>query len=55
MHLSGWEHVVGVDLTDRPDRVGPSTWQPIHEPLVLFGYVAALAWGWAGRSQSSVP
>lgn len=55
VHLSGWEHVVGVDLPDRPDWVGPPTRQPIHEPLVLFGYVAALAWGWAGRSQSSVP
>jgi len=41
-HLSAWEHVVGVDLTDRPDWVGPPTLQPIHEPLVLFGYVAAV-------------
>ena len=41
-HLSAWEHVVGLDLTDRPDWVGPPTLQPIHEPLVLFGYVAAV-------------
>jgi hypothetical protein len=40
-HLSAWEHVVGVDLTNRPDWAGPPTLQPIHEPLVLFGYVAA--------------
>jgi alkanesulfonate monooxygenase SsuD/methylene tetrahydromethanopterin reductase-like flavin-dependent oxidoreductase (luciferase family) len=42
VHLSAWEHVVGVDLTGRPDWVGPPTLQPIHEPLVLFGYLAAL-------------
>src|SRR5215207_4104213 len=42
VHLSAWEHVVGVDLTDRPDWVGPPTLQPIHEPLVLFGYLAAV-------------
>jgi alkanesulfonate monooxygenase SsuD/methylene tetrahydromethanopterin reductase-like flavin-dependent oxidoreductase (luciferase family) len=41
-HVSAWEHVVGADLTDRPDWVGPPTLQPIHEPLVLFGYVAAV-------------
>jgi probable F420-dependent oxidoreductase len=41
-HLSAWEHVVGVDLTNRPDWVGPATLQPIHEPLVLFGYLAAV-------------
>ena len=41
-HLSAWEHVVGVDLTNRPDWEGPPTLQPIHEPLVLFGYVAAV-------------
>jgi alkanesulfonate monooxygenase SsuD/methylene tetrahydromethanopterin reductase-like flavin-dependent oxidoreductase (luciferase family) len=32
----------GVDPTIRPDWVGPPTLQPIHEPLVLFGYLAAL-------------
>jgi probable F420-dependent oxidoreductase len=42
VHLSAWEHVVGVDLTGRPDWVGPPTLEPIHEPLVLFGYLAAL-------------
>jgi probable F420-dependent oxidoreductase len=41
-HLTAWEHVVGVDLTNRPDWTGPPTLQPIHEPLVLFGYLAAV-------------
>ena len=42
-HLTAWEHVVGVDLTNRPDWMGPPTLQPIHEPLVLFGHLAAVA------------
>jgi probable F420-dependent oxidoreductase len=41
-HLTAWEHVVGVDLANRPDWSGPPTLQPIHEPLVLFGYLAAV-------------
>ena len=41
-HLSAWEHVVGADLRSRPDWVGPATLQAIHEPLVLFGYLAAV-------------
>jgi probable F420-dependent oxidoreductase len=41
-HLTAWEHVVGVDLTNRPDWAGPPTLQPIHEPLVLFGHLAAV-------------
>jgi probable F420-dependent oxidoreductase len=41
-HLTAWDHVVGVDLTNRPDWVGPPTLQPMHEPLVLFGYLAAV-------------
>jgi alkanesulfonate monooxygenase SsuD/methylene tetrahydromethanopterin reductase-like flavin-dependent oxidoreductase (luciferase family) len=41
-HLTAWEHVVGVGLTNRPDWTGPPTLQPIHEPLVLFGYLAAV-------------
>jgi probable F420-dependent oxidoreductase len=41
-HLSAWEHVVGADLRSRPDWTGPATLQAIHEPLVLFGYLAAV-------------
>jgi probable F420-dependent oxidoreductase len=41
-HLTAWEHVVGADLSTRPDWTGPATLQRIHEPLVLFGYLAAL-------------
>jgi alkanesulfonate monooxygenase SsuD/methylene tetrahydromethanopterin reductase-like flavin-dependent oxidoreductase (luciferase family) len=40
-HLTAWDHVAGADLTDRRDWVGPDTLQNIHEPLVLFGYLAA--------------
>jgi probable F420-dependent oxidoreductase len=42
VHLSAWEHVVGADLRSRPDWTGPATLQAIHEPLVLFGYLAAV-------------
>jgi probable F420-dependent oxidoreductase len=41
-HLVAWEHVAGADVTHRRDWDGVSTLQPIHEPLVLFGYVAAV-------------
>ena len=41
-HLRAWEHVVGADLRSRPDWTGPATLQAIHEPLVLFGYLAAV-------------
>jgi probable F420-dependent oxidoreductase len=41
-HLTAWEHVVGVDLTNRSGWMGPPTLVPIHEPLVLFGYLAAV-------------
>jgi probable F420-dependent oxidoreductase len=40
-HVSAWDHVVGADGTSRRDWIGPDTLQSIHEPLVLFGYLAA--------------
>lgn len=41
-HLVAWEHVLGADLTRRPGWEGPGTLQPIHEPFVLFGHLAAV-------------
>ncbi len=37
-HLLTYEHVLGVDPTSRPELQGLPT---IHEPFVLFGYLAA--------------
>lgn len=43
-HLLTFDHVLGAN-TERPDRAGqrwPYTWrEQFHEPLVLFGYLAA--------------
>jgi probable F420-dependent oxidoreductase len=41
--LTVWDHVLGVDHADRePPLTGPFTQHdPFHEPLVLFGFVAA--------------
>jgi probable F420-dependent oxidoreductase len=41
-HLAAWEHVLGADLTNRPDWTGPNTMVDVHEPLVLFGFLAAV-------------
>jgi probable F420-dependent oxidoreductase len=41
-HLVAWEHVAGADLSGRPTWTGPPTLVPIHEPLVLFGFLAGL-------------
>ena len=43
VRLTAYDHVLGVDHTDRePALTGPYTQHdPFHEPLVLFGYLAA--------------
>jgi len=42
-HLLVYDHVVGADITHRPDWRGPYTHHTLfHEPFVLFGYLAAL-------------
>ncbi len=45
-HLLAYDHVLGADVTDRPDWSGPYTSaHQFHEILVLFGYLAAVAPG----------
>lgn len=41
-HLVEWDHIAGADRTHRPDWEGVNTLQDIHEPFVLFGYLAGL-------------
>jgi probable F420-dependent oxidoreductase len=43
VRLTAWDHVLGVDHADRqPPLTGPFTHHdPFHEPLVLFGFLAA--------------
>jgi len=42
-HLLAYDHVVGADLTHRPDWRGPYSLESLfHEPFVLFGYLAAI-------------
>ena len=42
-HILAYDHVVGADLTNRPDWRGPyNVHTMFHEPFVLFGYMAAL-------------
>src|SRR3989338_7670416 len=42
-HLAIYDHVLGADTTHRPDWRGPYTSKTMfHEPMVLFGYLAAL-------------
>jgi probable F420-dependent oxidoreductase len=42
-HLATYDHVLGADLTDRPDWRGPYHLHTMfHEPLVLFGFLAAI-------------
>ncbi|HEY8291420.1 MAG TPA: LLM class F420-dependent oxidoreductase [Thermomicrobiales bacterium] len=42
-HLLAYDHVVGADITNRPDWRGPYTTASLfHEPFVLFGYLAGL-------------
>ncbi len=42
-HLLTYDHVIGADLTERPNWRGPYTLDTqFHEPFVLFGYLAAI-------------
>lgn len=41
-HLAVMDHVLGADLTYRPEWEGRATLVDFHEPFTLFGYVAAL-------------
>jgi probable F420-dependent oxidoreductase len=42
-HILAYDHVVGADISNRPDFPGPYTYQtPFHEPFVLFGFLAAV-------------
>jgi probable F420-dependent oxidoreductase len=45
-HLIAYDHVLGADPAGHPGFPGPYTAaDPFHEPLVLFGYLAAVAPG----------
>jgi probable F420-dependent oxidoreductase len=45
-HLLVYDHVLGADISDRPDWSGPYTSEhEFHEILVLFGYLAAIVPG----------
>ncbi|MBV8717868.1 MAG: LLM class F420-dependent oxidoreductase [Chloroflexi bacterium] len=44
-HLAAYDHVLGADKSMRPDWRGYSSESLFHEPLVLFGYLAAIAPG----------
>lgn len=42
-HILAYDHVIGADLTNRPDWKGPYTSETMfHEPLVLFSYMAGI-------------
>jgi probable F420-dependent oxidoreductase len=42
-HILAYDHVLGADLTNRPDWSGPyNSSHTFHEPFVLFAYMAAL-------------
>ncbi len=42
-HILAFDHVVGADLTNRPDWKGPYNLDSgFHEPFVLFGYLAGV-------------
>jgi probable F420-dependent oxidoreductase len=44
-HLMAYDHVLGADPSVRPGWTGYSAADLFHEPMVLFGYLAALAPG----------
>src|SRR5579864_2580197 len=45
-HLAVYDHVLGADRSVRPGWSGPYTSESLfHEPMVLFGYLAAVAPG----------
>ncbi|MDR7522094.1 MAG: LLM class F420-dependent oxidoreductase [Armatimonadota bacterium] len=40
-HLLIYDHVLGAEVTNRPGWIGYDLKDPFHEPLVLYGYLAA--------------
>jgi alkanesulfonate monooxygenase SsuD/methylene tetrahydromethanopterin reductase-like flavin-dependent oxidoreductase (luciferase family) len=40
-YIVAWDHVLGADISRRTPWDGPDTLVPIHEPLVLCGFLAA--------------
>jgi probable F420-dependent oxidoreductase len=44
-HLVAYDHVLGADASVRPGWVGYTSESLFHEPMVLFGYLAALVPG----------
>jgi probable F420-dependent oxidoreductase len=44
-HLAAYDHVLGADKSVRPGWTGYSAESLFHEPMVLFGYLAAIAPG----------
>lgn len=45
VHLAAYDHVLGADPSVRPGWTGYSSESLFHEPMVLFGYLAAVAPG----------
>jgi probable F420-dependent oxidoreductase len=45
VHLAAYDHVLGADTSIRPGWRGYTSESMFHEPMVLFGYLAALAPG----------
>src|SRR3954462_14768114 len=42
-YLLPYDHVIGADITNRPNRRGPYTSEHLfHEPFVLFGFLAGI-------------
>ena len=42
-HILAYDHVLGADLTNRPDFQGPYNLDSgFHEPFVMYGYLAGL-------------
>src|SRR5579863_7131583 len=42
-HVIAYDHVIGADITNRPDWQGPYTSDtPFQEPLILFAYLAGV-------------
>src|SRR4029453_7587244 len=42
-HLLAYDHVLGADPKDRPGWTGYTHESLFHEPMVLYGYLAAVA------------
>ena len=40
-YIVAWDHVLGADVSYHTPWAGPDTLVPIHEPFVLFGFLAA--------------